>query len=343
MSSAHDHSHDHSDGHSHDHSDEHSHEHSHDHSHGHDHGHSHSHGFGHHHHDHTPKLDHLNTAFIVGIILNSVFVLLEVVFGFISHSLSLLTDAGHNLSDVAGLALALLAFKLTKVSSNSKYTYGYKRSTIIVSFFNALVLFVAVGFIGYEAVMRFIHQEQVEGGTMAWVAFAGIGINAFTAYLFVKDKDKDLNVKSAYLHMAVDAIVSFGVVISGLVIYFTKLYWVDSLVSLIVAIVILRGTWSLLSESLRLEMDGVPREMDIQKVKQELLKNKGVIDVHHIHVWALSTTENALTAHLVIDPAKAAEFDSIKHDLKHRLEHLSISHSTFEPEFSDEKCAQEGC
>src|SRR6201996_6340764 len=311
------------------------------HDHGHSHGHSHSHG--HHHHDHTPKLDHLNTAFIVGIILNSAFVVLEVVAGLWSHSLSLLTDAGHNLSDVAGLALALLAFKLTKVSSNSEYTYGYKRSTIIVSFFNALVLFIAVGFIGYEAIMRFIHPETIAGGTMAWVAFAGIGINGFTAWLFVKDKDKDLNVKGAYLHMAVDAIVSFGVVISGLIIYFTHLYWIDSAVSLIVAIVILRGTWSLLSDSLRLEMDGVPKEMDLDKIKQELMKCKGIIDVHHIHVWALSTTENALTAHLVIDQNSVSSFDSIKHDLRHRLEHLSISHSTFEPEFSDEKCLHVDC
>jgi cobalt-zinc-cadmium efflux system protein len=306
------------------------------------HTHSHDHGHGHH-HDHTPKIDHLNTAFIWGIILNSAFVLLEVVAGLWSHSLSLLTDAGHNLSDVAGLALALLAFKLTKARSTNEYTYGYKRSTIIVSFFNALVLFIAVGFIGYEAIMRFIHQEAVEGGTMAWVAFAGIGINAFTAYLFVKDKDKDLNVKGAYLHMAVDAIVSFGVVISGLIIYFTKLYWIDSAVSLIVAIVILRGTWSLLSDSLRLEMDGVPKEMDVEKIKAELMKAKGVTDVHHIHVWALSTTENALTAHLVIHPEHATAFDSIKHDLRHRLEHLSISHSTFEPEFGDEQCVQVDC
>ncbi|WP_426668797.1 cation diffusion facilitator family transporter [Mucilaginibacter sp. McL0603] len=311
------------------------------HDHGHSHGHSHSHG--HHHHDHAPKLDHLNTAFIVGIILNSAFVVLEVVAGLWSHSLSLLTDAGHNLSDVAGLALALLAFKLTKVSSNSEYTYGYKRSTIIVSFFNALVLFIAVGFIGYEAVMRFIHPEVIAGGTMAWVAFAGIGINAVTAWLFVKDKDKDLNVKGAYLHMAVDAIVSFGVVVSGLIIYFTHIYWIDSAVSLIVAIVILKGTWSLLSDSLRLEMDGVPKEMDLDKIKQELMKCKGVVDVHHIHVWALSTTENALTAHLVIDQNAVTSFDNIKHDLRHRLEHLSISHSTFEPEFADEKCVHVDC
>ena len=313
---------------------------------GHDHSHSHSHSHGHghhHHHDHTPKLDHLNSAFIIGIVLNSAFVVLEVIAGLWSHSLSLLTDAGHNLSDVAGLALALLAFKLSKVSSNREYTYGYKRSTIIVSFFNAVILFVAVGFIGYEAVMRFIHQEAIAGGTMAWVAFAGIGINGFTAWLFVKGKDSDLNVKGAYLHMAVDAIVSLGVVASGIIIYFTHLYWIDSAVSLIVAIVILRGTWSLLIDSLRLEMDGVPKEMDVEKIKQELMRAKGVVDVHHIHIWALSTTENALTAHLVIDQNSVSSFDSIKHDLRHRLEHLSISHSTFEPEFSDEKCLHVDC
>jgi cobalt-zinc-cadmium efflux system protein len=306
-------------------------------------GHDHSHAHGHHHHDHAPKLDHLNTAFIIGIILNSAFVVIEAVAGFITHSLSLLTDAGHNLSDVASLALALLAFKLTKVSANSQYTYGYKRSTIIVSFFNALILFVAVGFIIYEAIMRFMNPEIVSGGTMAWVAFIGIGINAFTAWLFVKDKDTDLNVKGAYLHMAVDAIVSFGVVVSGLIIYFTKIYWIDSVVSIIIAVVILRGTWSLLKDSLRLEMDGVPKEMNLEKIKTELMKGKGVVDVHHMHVWALSTTENALTAHLVISPDSISQFDSIKHDLRHRLEHLEISHATFEPEFSDKKCEQPEC
>ena len=303
-------------------------------------GHDHSH---HHHHDHAPKLDHLNNAFIAGIILNSAFVIIEVIAGLATHSLSLLTDAGHNLSDVAGLALALLAFKLTKVNSTNKYTYGYKRSTIIVSFFNALILFVAVGVIGYEAIMRFITPEKVNGATMAWVSFIGIGINAFTAWLFVKDKDKDLNVKGAYMHMAIDAIVSFGVVISGIIIYFTKLYWIDSAVSLIIAIVILRGTWSLLKDSLRLEMDGVPKEMDLAKIKAELLKGKGVVNVHHMHVWALSTTENALTAHLVIDPEFLSAFDDIKRDLRHRLEHLDISHSTFEPEFSEEECKHQDC
>lgn len=305
------------------------------------HGHDHSHH--HHHHDHAPKLDHLNSAFIVGIVLNSAFVVIEVVAGLIIHSLSLLTDAGHNLGDVASLALALLAFKLSKVNPTREYTYGYKRSTIIVSFFNALILFITVGVIGYEAVRRFMHPQAIAGGTMAWVAGIGILVNAVTAWLFVKDKDKDLNVKGAYLHMAVDAIVAFGVVISGIVIYFTHLYWIDAAVSLIIALVILRGTWGLLRDSLRLEMDGVPKEMDLEKIRTELMKGKGVLGVHHVHVWALSTTDNALTAHLVIDPAYLNTFDEIKHELRHRLEHLDISHSTFEPEFSSVECRNQDC
>ena len=302
--------------------------------------HDHSHG---HHHDHAPKLDHLNSAFVWGIILNSIFVVIEAVTGLFSHSLSLLTDAGHNLSDVASLALALLAFKLTKVSANKQYTYGYKRSTIMVSFFNALILFVAVGFIAYEAVIRFIHPQVVQGGTIAWVAFIGIGINAFTAWLFISHKEKDLNVRGAYLHMAVDAIVSLGVVIAGIIIYFTHLYWIDSAVSLIIVIVIIGGTWNLLKNSLRLEMDGVPAEMHIDKIKAELLKVEGVVNVHHVHVWALSTTENALTAHLVIRDEDMASFDNIKHNLRHRLLHMDIHHSTFEPELAGEKCEQVKC
>jgi len=171
--------------------------------------HSHDHA---HHHDHAPKLDHLNAAFIWGIILNSAFVVIEVIYGLLSGSLALLTDAGHNLSDVASLALALLAFKLAKAKSNKNYTYGFKRSTIIVSFFNAVILVIAVGFIIYEAIVRFMHPEPLAGGTIAWVALAGIAVNGFTAWLFVKDKDSDLNVKGAYLHMAVDAIVSLVIV-----------------------------------------------------------------------------------------------------------------------------------
>ncbi len=297
----------------------------------------------HHHHDHAVKLDHLNRAFIWGIGLNITFVVVEVITGLLSGSLALLTDAGHNLSDVASLALALLAYKLTKVSSNKTYTYGYKRSTILVSFFNAMILFAAVGVIIYEAVRRLMHPEPVPGDTIIWVALTGIAINGFTAWLFMKDKEKDLNVKGAYLHMAVDALVSLGVVISGVIIAYTQWYWLDSVVSLVIGIVIVIGTWSLFKDSLRLEMDGVPKTLDLNAVKAELLKADGVLDVHHVHVWALSTTENALTAHIVVKPEAANKFDAIKHDLRHRLEHLEINHSTFEPEFGEKKCEQPDC
>ncbi len=302
-------------------------------------GHDHS----HHNHDHAPKLDHINTAFVIGIILNSAFVIIEGIVGWLQGSLSLLTDAGHNLGDVASLALALLAFKLAKVNSNKRYTYGYKRSTIMVSLLNAVILFTAILIIAYEAVIRLLHPHPLQGLTIAWVALIGIGVNAVTAYLFVKDKDKDLNIKGAYLHMAVDAVVSMGVVISGVVIYFTHWYIIDSIVSLIIVLVIIAGTWSLLKHSIILEMDGVPAEMNLENIRIELMEAKSVVDVHHIHVWALSTTENALTAHVVINPDDMGIFNKIKHDLRHRLEHLNITHCTFEAEFATEKCAQVDC
>lgn len=302
-----------------------------------------SHDHAHHNHDHAPKITHLTRAFVIGIILNTAFVIAEVIGGFYTNSLSLLTDAGHNLSDVASLALALLAFKLSGAGKNNKYTYGYKRSTIIVSLLNAIILLAAVVIIGYEAVMRFLHPEPIAGGTIAWIAFIGILINAATAWLFVKDKDKDLNIKGAYMHMAIDAVVSLGVVISGVIIYFTHWFWVDSVVSLIIVIVIVGGTWNLLKESLRLSLDGIPKELNLEKVTAAILKTKGVLDVHHIHIWALSTTENALTAHLVIDQNAITSFSQIKEELRHELQHMDIQHSTFEPEFSVESCTTQHC
>ncbi len=304
---------------------------------------AHDHNHAHHHHDHAPKITHLTRAFVIGIILNTAFVIAEVIGGLYTHSLSLLTDAGHNLGDVASLALALLAFKLSSVAKNSQYTYGYKRSTIIVSLLNAIILLAAVVIIAYEAAMRFIHPEPIAGATIAWIAAVGILVNGITAWLFVQGKEKDLNIKGAYLHMAVDAVVSFGVVISGLVIYFTHWFWVDSLVSLIIVVVIVGGTWNLLKESLRLSLDGIPKELNLEKVKIAMLKIKGVLDVHHIHIWALSTTENALTAHLVIDQNAITSFSQIKEELRHELQHMDIQHSTFEPEFSVESCSNVSC
>jgi len=313
--------------------------------HSHDHSHSHSHDHSHHGHHHGPvELTHLTRAFVIGIALNFLFVLIEVVVGISNSSLSLLSDAGHNLGDVASLAISLLAFKLTQVKSNDRYTYGYKKTTILVALLNAAILLVSIGIIGYEAVRRFYHPEPVQGKTIAIVAFVGILINAFTAYLFMQDKEKDINVKSAYLHLASDAIVSLGIVIGGIIIYFTGWYWLDALIGMAIAIVILLGTWSLLVDSLRLSLDGVPQGIDLAKVQTQLAKIPGVQGVHHVHVWALSTSVNALTAHIVVPTETTlSEMEKLKHKLRHELIHLNIQHSALEMEPDGVHCELEAC
>lgn len=193
----------------------------HSHKHEHDHGHSHGHDHGHHHHSHTIEPGQLNRAFIIGIILNFSFVIVEVGAGFWTNSLALLTDAGHNLGDVAGLALSLFAFRLTKVKADKAFTYGYSKTTVLAALVNAVILLIAIGGIGYEAIMRLLKPEPALGGIMAGVALVGIFINGGTALLFMRNKEHDLNVKGAYLHMASDAVISFGVVIAGGIIYFT--------------------------------------------------------------------------------------------------------------------------
>ncbi|HEY6083226.1 MAG TPA: cation diffusion facilitator family transporter [Chitinophagaceae bacterium] len=297
-----------------------------------------------HSHHHEPVITQVNRALIIGILLNSLFVIIEAIAGFITHSLALITDAGHNLMDVASLALALLAFRLAKIKSNTKYTYGFRKSTILVALLNAVILLVAIGGIGYEAIQRLMNPHPLEGGVIAIVAAIGILINGFTAFLFLKDKEKDLNIKGAYLHMAADALVSLGVVIAGIVMIYTRWYWLDSAMSFIIMIVILFGTWGLLKDSVRLSLDGVPKDIDVNAVETAMLKVPGVRNVHHVHIWALSTTINALTAHLVI--AENADFEKagkIKHELKHVLEHLNIQHSTFEMETTEDQCGEKEC
>ncbi|NLU92936.1 cation diffusion facilitator family transporter [Chitinophaga sp. Ak27] len=284
-------------------------------------------------HAHTPALnsEQVNRAFIWGIALNLAFVAAEFISGFLTHSLALMADAGHNLSDVASLALSLLGFRLAKITSNPGYTYGYRKSTILISLFNAMLLLVVVGIIGYEAVRRFSEPYEVQGRPIAIVAGIGILINAFTAWLFFKDKEKDLNIKGAYLHLAADAGVSLATVVAGVVIIYTKWYWLDPLLSLMVMVVIIIGTWGLLRDSLRLSMDGVPREIDIQELRKMALAINGVKDIYHIHVWALSTTENALTAQVKLDPQLTAlAIEDLKKELRHELEHLGIRHATLE-------------
>ena len=285
-----------------------------------------------HQHSHAINAESLNKAFIIGIVLNLAFVVIEFAAGFWFDSLALLSDAGHNLSDVVSLVLALLAFRLAKVKANERYTYGYKKSTILVSLLNAVILLVAVGAIVIESIHKLSNPAVVPGGAIAWVAGVGVLINAFTAFLFMKDKEKDLNVKGAYLHMAADALVSVGVLVAGIVI--SRTGW--DIIGLIVAVVILISTWNLLHDSLRLTLDGVPTSIDSQKVVEAIRALPGVDDVHHIHIWAISTTENALTAHIVLKQPESMQ--EVKHLIRHRLEDFGIGHATLEFEVPGEHC-----
>ena len=288
----------------------------------------------HHHHDHT--VTSLNKAFIWGIALNVGFVVVEFAVGLCYGSMGLLSDAGHNLSDVASLLLAMLAFRLAQARATPKYTYGYKKSTVLISLLNSVILLIAVGVIVAESIGRMLHPEPVVGGAIAWTAGVGVAINGFTAWLFMKDKDRDLNVKGAYLHMAADALVSVGVLVSGLVISWTGWTVVDPIVGLAVAGVIVASVWSLTRDSLRLSLDGVPGGIDIVEIERKMEAVPGVRAVHHIHVWAISTTENALTAHVVLD--SLSRMEEVKHALKELLGRSEIPHATLEFESVTERC-----
>ena len=293
------------------------------------------------HHEHVHELTSLNKSFIIGITLNILFVLVEFGIGFYYDSLGLLSDAGHNLGDVASLVLAMLAFRLAKVHPNSRYTYGYKKSTVLVSLLNAVILVVAVGIIIAESIDKLLHPVPVEGAAIAWTAGVGVIVNAVTAWLFMKDKEKDLNVKGAYLHMAADTLVSVGVVISGIIIMYTGWTLVDPIIGLVIAVIIVISTWGLLHDSLRLSLDGVPVGIDSEKVGQIILAQSGVESFHHLHIWALSTTETALTAHIVIENLRCME--EVKHAVKHQLEHVGIHHATLEFEYKGACCNGENC
>ncbi|HJH46495.1 cation diffusion facilitator family transporter [Bacteroides fragilis] len=294
-----------------------------------------------HHHEHVHELTSLNKSFIIGITLNILFVLVEFGIGFYYDSLGLLSDAGHNLGDVASLVLAMLAFRLAKVHPNSRYTYGYKKSTVLVSLLNAVILLVAVGIIIAESIDKLLHPVPVEGAAIVWTAGVGVIVNAVTAWLFMKDKEKDLNVKGAYLHMAADTLVSVGVVISGIIIMYTGWTLVDPIIGLVIAVIIVISTWGLLHDSLRLSLDGVPVGIDSEKVGQIILAQSGVESFHHLHIWALSTTETALTAHIVIENLRCME--EVKHAVKHQLEHVGIHHATLEFEYKGACCNGENC
>jgi len=308
------------------------------------HNHSHDHDHGHGHHHHTIHAEDMNSAFIIGIILNLSFVIIEVIVGIAISSLSLLSDAGHNLADVGALALSLFAFKMMKVKSNERYTYGYRKTSVFVALINSVILLVSIGAIVFAAFHRIFNPEPLPGGTISIVAGIGILVNGISAMLFMKGKDNDLNIKSAYLHLLSDAVVSLGLVVGGIIIIYTGWYIIDSVLSLVVAGIIVSNTWKLLRDSLRLSLDAVPTGISIENIREVALKIKGVKDLHHIHIWAISTTENALTAHLVLPNSTTIDQEQqIKHDLRHQLEHNNIHHITLESERENEACTEENC
>lgn len=286
----------------------------------------------------------ISTAFTVGIWLNFTFVLVEAVMGFRIHSMSLLSDAAHNLADVGTLVLSLVAFRLLRVKATSQYTYGYKKTSILVALFNSVILLVSIGAIAFEAVQKAFNPQPLPGITIAIVAGIGIVINGTTAFLFMREKEKDINIKSAYLHLLSDTLVSAGIVLGGAAIFFTGWYWLDGALSLIVVTVILVSTWRLLRESLKLSLDGVPENVSVRDITDRALQYEGVAGLHHVHVWALSSTENAMTAHLVLRKNVAHEREQlIKSEFRHELAHHHIQHLTLETEWEDEPCASIDC
>lgn len=288
----------------------------------------------HQHSHHAPA--NLTTAFVLGIALNLIFVIIEFATGFYTNSLALLSDAGHNLSDVASLGLSLFALLIARRKATSRFTFGFQKGTVLASLANAVILLIAVGSIGWEAIQRFMSPVETNGFTISIVAGIGIIINSVSALLFFRHKEKDINVKGAYLHLAADALVSLGVVIAGIIISFTGIKWIDPLISLLIMAVVIYSTWGLMVESLNLSLDAVPASVDIEKTKEEILKHKEVLSVHDIHIWAMSTTKNALIAHLIIDKNSNEEtIVKLKEHLRHNLEHLNIHHTTFETELKD--------
>ncbi len=307
--------------------------------HNHDHHHHEGHHHGHHHHNHA--LESLSTIYIVAVALNLLFVIVEAAAGFIGHSLGLLSDAGHNLSDVFSLLLAMIALKLASSHATKRFTYGRRKASVLISLLNAIILLVAVGAIIVESVEKFLHPAEVNGSLIIWTAAVGIVINGLTAWALSSRQKHDINTRGAFLHMLADTLVSIGVVLSGVVINLTGWYIVDPIIGLVIAVVILVSTWSLLAESLRMSTDAVPEGFDVEDISHRIGELEGVVNVHHIHVWPISTTETALTAHVVIQSSDQLEV--VTDRVKDMLDGIGIHHSTIELETSSSHCHQHEC
>jgi len=299
---------------------------------GHSHEHGHAHGAG---HGHAPK--DFGRAFLIGIVLNTAFVIIEAVYGWLSGSMALIADAGHNLSDVMALMLAWGASVAAKKPGNARFTYGYKSSTILAALANAGLLLVAIGAISFETIQRLADPAPVEGTTMVIVAGIGIVINAGTAMLFMRGRKHDINIRGAFLHMAADALVSLGVVIAGVAILLSGALWIDPLVSLLIVAVIAWGTWGLLKDSVAMSLLGVPKGVSESRVRGYLVGLEGVSEIHELHIWPMSTTETALTAHLVMPDGHPG--DAFLREIGHELEHHHrIGHATIQIEQAGLHC-----
>lgn len=296
----------------------------------------------HHHYHHAVVADNgkMRKILWASIILNLLFVGVEAGVGLWQNSLSLLSDAGHNLSDVFSLVLVVVGLHLVQVHSNERYTYGYKKSTILISLANALLLLVAVGVIIAESIHKLRQPASIDGTVISWTAGIGILINGLTTFLLMRGQKDDLNIRGAFLHMAADTLVSIGVVISGIVITYTNWFIIDPIISIVIAIVILVSTWELLRDSMRLALDGVPEGIDVNEVAKIMSDVDHVKDVHHLHIWAMSTTENALTAHVVVNDEHEAT--AVRQALKEALRTKGITHATIEIE-SGEGCCDTTC
>ena len=295
------------------------------------HAHSHGEGAGHSHlHDHAPPAD-FNRAFVLGVTLNVGFVIAEVIWGLAANSLALVSDAGHNASDVLGLLLAWGAMRLAKAQRTERRTYGLRRTSILAALVNAGMLLLVTGAVTWEAITRLRNPEPVVASTVMWVASLGIVINATSALLFLKGRKDDVNIRGAYMHLMADAAVSLGVVVAGLAMKFTGWLWLDPVVSIVIGIVITIGTWGLLRESLALAMDSVPEHIDPAKVAAFLRAIPGVTAIHDLHIWAMSTTETALTVHLIM-PGDRPSDTQLRHICDELREHHRIGHSTIQVE-----------
>ena len=295
-------------------------------------------------HTHIEAHDHLQTpvnyrkAFAIGVALNVSYVAAEAAFGFLAHSLALIADAGHNLSDVLCLLLAWCASEFGQSKPSKRFTYGLRSSSILASLANAIILLIAIGAIGWEALRRFTQPEEVPGATIMAVAGFGVLINAATALLFMSGRHRDLNIKGAFLHMAADAGVSLGVVLAGLVISLTGQYWIDPAMSLVIVAIIAIGTWGLLRESIKLALQAVPEGVDLEKVENYLASLPNVTAVHDLHIWPMSTTQTALTAHLEMPHGRGGD-DFLQHVCKHLHDEFQIEHCTFQIEQDAGACS----